>query len=243
VPTLVGTTGGDGLRRWVAGCAAAECLGMTAAAAASLMSHAFTGDARTPGAVLLVVSLAVAGGVVEGAAVGYAQHRGLVQTAPSLDRRRFVALTTLVAGLGWAAASAPAALAGDDNAAQPARLLVLGGAAGLGAVMGSLLGAAQAWPLRGLVARPGRWVGVSAAAWTPTMVIIFAGATTPSAAWPPGLVLGWAAATGLVAGAVLGAVSGALAPLLHPIGRHAVPRTPTSGPTSAMTSGPTSSRR
>jgi deazaflavin-dependent oxidoreductase (nitroreductase family) len=57
-------------------------------------------------------------------------------------------------------------------------------------------------------------MGISAAAWTPAMVIIFAGATLPDASWAtfPVIVLG--AVTGALAGAALGAVSAWMMPAL-----------------------------
>jgi hypothetical protein len=55
-------------------------------------------------------------------------------------------------------------------------------------------------------------------AWTPAMVVIFLGATTPSAGWPVAAVVGLGTVTGLAAGAVLGVVSGGFLPSLnHPI--------------------------
>ena len=63
-------------------------------------------------------------------------------------------------------------------------LLVVAGAAGLGLVMGTVLGVAQAAALRGAVPHPRRWVAANAAAWPLAMVVIFLGATTPSAGWP-----------------------------------------------------------
>jgi deazaflavin-dependent oxidoreductase (nitroreductase family) len=187
---------------------------MTAAAAATLAGRGLTGDVRSAATVLAAVSLAVAGGLVEGTAVGLAQHAALRPDAPRLPRRRFVEITVLVAGLGWAAVSLPGILAGDDGA-EPSPLLVTLGSLPLGAALGGLLGAAQSIALRGVVAHPARWTGVSAAAWTPTMAVMFAGASTAGASWPVAAVLPWATGTGLAAGAVLGLVSAWLVPSLQ----------------------------
>jgi hypothetical protein len=201
--------------RWVGLCAAAEAVGMTAAAAASTTAnHAIENPSSAPG-VAAALGLAVAGGLVEGTALGYAQARGLAGLLPAPARRRWLGATVVVAGLGWAAGSLPAVLAdGQGDGSEPPRVLVLAGAAGLGAVMGAALGAAQAWALRGHVARPWRWVGASAVAWTPAMVVVFGGASTPDADWPPGAVVGLGTLTGVAAGAVLGLVSGLFLPAL-----------------------------
>jgi hypothetical protein len=80
--------------------------------------------------------------------------------------------------------------------------------------MGALLGAAQAWALRGAAARPGRWVGANAVAWAPAMAVVFLGATAPDAGWPLQAVLGIALLTGAAAGATLGLVTGRFLPSL-----------------------------
>lgn len=208
----------SGARRvahWVVLCAVAESVGMTAAAAAARTATALTAGSTVGGArVATAWGAIVMGGLVEGTAVGLAQAAALRRTVAALDRRRWVVVTVAVAGLGWAAASAPSVLAGDDGRAGPPALVIAGGAAGLGLAMGAVLGAAQGWVLRGAVPRPWHWVGVSAAAWTPAMVVIFAGASWAPSTWPTGAVVLLGTVTGAVAGAVLGAVCGSLVPAL-----------------------------
>jgi hypothetical protein len=178
---------------------------MTAAAtAAGLARHTDTATG---------LSLVVAAGLVEGAALGTVQAWALRSIAPTLRVRLFVAITVVVAGLGWAAASAPAALAGDSDSGdggQPPLALILGGALALGLVMGSVLGAAQGVALRGAVRHPWRWVTISAAAWPPTMAVMFLGASTPGEDSPVWSLVLIGAATGVAAGSTLGAVSGLL---------------------------------
>jgi hypothetical protein len=164
------------LARWTALCAAAETVGMTAAAGAAKAAQALVGEPSTGAETTVALSLVVAGGLVEGVALGSAQAAGLRRMLPGLDRRRWVLVTVAVAGLGWAGASAPAALGGGDDGSAPPLPLVLAGATVLGAGMGAALGAAQATVLRGQVPHPGRWVGANAAAWAPAMAVIFLGA-------------------------------------------------------------------
>jgi MFS family permease len=152
-------------------------------------------------AALLVV---VGGGLVEGVALGWLQARALAGILGRRRSRRWFAATVLVAGVGWAAASAPATLTEPGEGTSPPTLVVLVAAAGLGAVMGSALGAAQAWALRGAVRHPARWIGANVAGWSLAMPVIFLGAMTAGATWPAWVVVGLGTATGLVAGAVLG---------------------------------------
>jgi hypothetical protein len=190
--------------RWVAACAAAEAVGMTAAALAARL-----GTDVAPAAGLALV---VAGGLVEGTALGTAQAVLLRRLLPRLRRARYVAATVLVAGLGWAAASAPAVLSSDEGGTTPRLPLVLLGAAGLGLVMGAGLGAVQSWALRGAAPHPWRWTTANVAAWPGAMAVIFVGATTPGEDWRLDAVLGLALVTGALAGALLGVVTGRFLP-------------------------------
>jgi hypothetical protein len=203
------------LSRWVVLCAAAEAIGMTAAATAATAAQAIAGEGAERAAVLAGLGIVVAGGLVEGIAVGGLQARGLARLWPRLPARRWLLVTTAVAGLGWAAASAPAALSGGGDGSSPPVLLVLAGALALGAAMGALLGAAQAAVLRGVVRHPWRWVTASSAAWAPAMAVIFFGATVPGTDTPVLAVAALGTLTGALAGAVLGLVSGAFLPSLE----------------------------
>jgi hypothetical protein len=202
---------------WVARCALAEAVGMTAAAAASRTGDRLVGAPATAAESAVLVALAVAGGVVEALALGVAMAGPLAALAPTLPRGRWVTVTTAVAGLSWAAGSVPAALQSDDGAATagtPPLGLILLAAAAIGLGTGALLGAAQALVVRGHVRHPWRWCAASTAAWPLPMAVIFAGAGTAGAGWPAWQVLLLAAATGAGAGGLLGLVLGRLAPTL-----------------------------
>jgi hypothetical protein len=195
------------MRRWLLACLAAEAIGMTAAALAARLGQDLVdaGGARWPALLLVVV-----GGLVEGTALGVLQGTVLASRWPRVRRGAFVALTVVVAGVGWAGASAPGVLADPDaGGTDPALGLVLLGAAGIGLVMGPVLGCAQLLALRGAVRHPWRWVVANAAAWPVAMVVIFAGATTAGAEWSVAQVAAYGTLTGALAGAGLGLVSGA----------------------------------
>lgn len=195
------------LRIWVMLLAITEAAGMTTAAAAAHVGQAVLPDPQGAGQVAGAVGLATAGGIVEGVAVGLATGYLVNRLVGQLSVRTWIGVTTAVAGLGWAAGTVPSALSTPD-ASQPPALVILAGALGMGAVLGGLLGSAQALVLRGRVAHPGRWIGANVLAWSPTMTIIFAGATAPDESWPVVAVLALAVVTGLVAGATLGLILG-----------------------------------
>ena len=188
-------------RQWIAACGLAEAIGMTAAAGAARSADAVR-DAG--GAVVVALLVVVCGGLVEGAALGLLQGGVLRRHLGGRVGRRWAVATVLGAGLGWAVASAPAAFAGQDSGVQPPLWLVVLGAAALGAAMGVVLGSAQAIALRGAVAGARRWIPVNALAWSAAMVVIFLGATFPTAEWPTLQVVLLGTGTGVLAGVVLG---------------------------------------
>lgn len=200
----MGRAGHRSIRRWVLGCAVAEAVGLTAAASAATGVAALADRPGVLGGVTVALALVVAGGLVEGLALGTVQGGLLAERWPGLRRGVFVVVTTLVAGLGWAVGSAPGVLAVDDGGPEPALWLVLAGAAGIGLVMGPVLGGAQALVLRAAVQHARRWVLANTVAWPPVMVVIFLGATRPEADWSAAAVVVTGTLTGLVAGAVLG---------------------------------------
>lgn len=196
------------LGRWTVFCALAEAVGITTAAGAARWAQELSDRPGAAGTAWVALVVIVAGGLVEGTALGAAQAWLLGAWLPALRRRRYLLVTVLVAGVGWAAASAPATLASGDRGTSPPVSLVLLGAAGLGLGMGALLGAAQAAVLGGVVPHPWRWVAANAAAWPPAMLVIFVGATSAEADWALGWVLLLGLGTGAAAGTVLGLVTG-----------------------------------
>lgn len=190
------------LASWIAACALAEGIGMTAAAAASRAAGEVGGGRL--GAALGIIVL---GGLVEGSALGALQGWWMANRFPGLSRGSWLLVTVVVAGFGWAAASLPGLGAASTDAEPPVGLVIVGAIA-LGALMGALLGAAQALVLRKHVRHPWRWVSISALAWAPVMAVIFVGAMMPDASWSTPAVILLGSATGIVAGAILGAVTG-----------------------------------
>lgn len=192
--------------RWILACAAAETIGMGASAAAARVGQDVA-DGGNAGSHWLALGVVVAGGLVEGTGLGVLQGWVLATRWPRLSRARYAALTVLVAGVGWAAASAPGVLAGDSGDAGPPVVLTVLGGLGLGVVMGPVLGAAQAVALRGVVRHPWRWVAANTAAWPAAMALIFTGASTAGADWSTPVVAAYGAATGALAGTALGLVT------------------------------------
>ncbi|MCW2761994.1 MAG: hypothetical protein JWR85_2195 [Marmoricola sp.] len=187
---------------------------MTAAAGAAKGVQTLSDRPGFIGAAAMALILVVAAGLVEGSALGIAQGSLLGNRWPALDRHLYLGATVVAAGLGWAAGSAPGILSGDDGGPQPPLLMMLAGAAGIGLVMGPLLGVAQALVLRHAVSHPWRWVAANAVAWPPAMVVIFFGASRPASDWSVLAVVTLGSVTGLVAGSCLGWLTGLWLPSL-----------------------------
>jgi hypothetical protein len=98
------------------------------------------------------------GGLVEGLSLGILQSAGLQRWLPSFSRRRWIIATTLVAGIGWAGAAAPARFGGPTEPMEPPVLVVAAGVLLPGALLGAVLGFGQAGGLRRNVRHPWRWI-------------------------------------------------------------------------------------
>lgn len=193
------TNGRGFLWRW--------CLWVTLAESFGFLVPAVVGAfVALPRPDLALVSLTAAG-IVEGAALGYAQARVLRRRLPRLSVRGWTARTALAAPVAWligmsAAESSQVWLrwpvAVQLAAGLPAALLLL-----------CSLGLAQ-WPeLRRQIAGSGWWIPGSAAAWCAGLGVFLAVATP---LWEPGqspaVVLGIGAGAGILMAATVAIVSG-----------------------------------
>ena len=190
---------------WTTATALAEAVGLASVAGASRVASSWSAEPGLRGSVGLALLLVVGAGLVEGLALGWAQGWVLGRWLPRLRRARFVVATTLVAGLGWAAGAAAAMVAPDQpGAGDPSLVLLVLGAAGVGLVMGPVLGLAQGWALQPAVRHAAAWVVASTLAWPVVMVVVFVGASLPGQEWSWAAVVATGAVTGALAGGVLG---------------------------------------
>jgi hypothetical protein len=198
---------------------------MVAAASAFALSLVWVGEPDDATTASLVVLIAMAGGAVEGAAVGVVQWLLLRGWLPGLSLR-WVAVTVAAAVVGWmlgmvpstvvslaASETTPAASATEGS--PPLWVMPLVGV-GAGLVLGALFGLAQAIVLRHHVSNASLWVWANALGWAAAMAIMFTGAGIPSTRWPWPQLLPLAAATGVLAGLAVGAVTGAFLSRLRP---------------------------
>ncbi len=197
---------------WTQACALSAMIGATAGTTAGLVDRQLDGnDAR---AQLIGLVVVVVGGLVAGLALGRSQVHVLLDVLEQ-RRRLWILVTMPVAGIGWAIASAPGGYAaGGTSTASVGLLTVVAAGLVAGAVLGTLLGAAQALVLRPLVSHPWRWVGINALAWSPAVAVIALGSWLTPDSWPWLGFLMVAPFVGAFAGFLAGRISGPLIPAL-----------------------------
>ena len=189
-------------RSWILACAVAEFIGMGSGA---LLARAASPGGEASSALPAIGGGAVTG-LIEGAALGVLQWRVLTTRFPGLAAPRWVGITTAAAVAGWTLGSLPATTS-SQGGSKPPLLLTTVLAAGLGAGMGLLFGAAQWLVLRHHARDAHMWVVANIAGWAAAMPVIFAGASAPTAETPIAAVAAIGALTGAFAGAVLGAIT------------------------------------
>ena len=174
--------------RWIAACTGGEAMGMAAVAA----TYAAI-DRGLIGPAFVWISVA---GAFEGLCLGAAQATAL---RGNVRARRWIGLTVAGAVAGYALAALGGA--GSDGAPgpEPAGWLIALAGAGLGLVMGALMGAVQV-PALPADLRSLPWIAANAVGWAPGMAAIMLAATAAGRETP----LATVALSGAVAGAVAG---------------------------------------
>lgn len=194
--------------RWVGAFTLGEVLGFGCLPAAlGLGVMTLTKDLPTTPRALVLYAVAIVGGLGEGAVVGAFQRRVLREVLPSLEGRAWVRHTALAAAGAWAAGMLAPTL-DELFTLSPAVMIALWVPAAVLILLS--IGGVQARLLRGVVARPARWLWINVAGWLAGLPWTFvAPALLPddAPAWHFGVafLLG-----GTLMGATTGAITGAL---------------------------------
>jgi len=199
--------------RWVMLCAAAELLGIAAAAAWYGVANIALGEPEAiPLRVVAWFVMALAA-VPEGLILGGLQTIGLRMFVPDVSARRWIGATILVGFLGWGIGTfipmfvvteAPAG--GSDPRAELRGAVLF--AAVFGLLIGAVFGVAQAWGLPRGGGRRLAWVIANAVGWALALPMIYGAAqiATGFSGWGARIAV-WAAG-GAAAGIVIGMVTG-----------------------------------
>lgn len=184
-------------------CSLGELLGLGFAAFVAYGVMLRAGATEDPGAQLLVALAMVGAGAAEGAITATLQWRVLVERYTALPLGRFIAFTSLVAAVGWAAGMIPPIVHSGQAApvVEPPMAVILGFASVFGATAGALFGVAQWFVLRAHAARAGRWIAANAIGWSIGLPITYVGGSVPAEGGGPLPVVLAGALSGLLAGA------------------------------------------
>jgi hypothetical protein len=204
--------GGVWWLRWVAANAGAELVGLGGSALLWAVGLLYWNDRLgvIPGAILVVVGATL----LEGTAVGVAQWAVLRSRLPRLTLASWWIATGLGALVAWTLGMIPSTmmdLTSGANGAPPFEMSdALQGvlAAGMGFVLGPILGLPQWRVLRRHVATAGWWIPANALAWAAGMPLVFAGVGWAIDAPSLPLAVVWVAVALLLAGAAVGAIHG-----------------------------------
>lgn len=198
-------------QRWILANAVAELVGLGLVAVAGYAVYAIAGPHAIEAAPLAFAALMVGFGAIEGFVVGVAQRSVLLSRLPGLAG--WTRASVVGATAAWALGVTPSLLLDAEPAGGAAHgelplALTLLLAAGLGAVAGPVLAAAQWLSLRKRVGGIAwRWLPANALAWALAMPVVFAAVELAQALGPwlaaPVVALGL-----LIAGALAGAVHG-----------------------------------
>lgn len=203
--------------RWVSANALAELIGLGATFAVDILILARVNAAHNALAAILGIVLIAATGAIEGAVVGLLQWSVIRGPFPAVTKQAWVAATIVGAVIAWFLGSLPSTLldmggqTGSTPPQEPPQALILLMAAGMGLLLGVVLGYPQWRVLRRAVRGAWLWIPANALAWTLGMPAIFAAVDRAYAAYAAGrpatavAVMGIALAlTGAIAGAVHG---------------------------------------
>jgi hypothetical protein len=202
------------LFQWIGANVLAEGLGLGATLALDGWITMQIDAYRSPAISMLGIFAFTLSGLIEGALVGLLQWSVLKQAFSTIQRKTWMQATMIGAAIAWFLGSLPSTLINmgsqvtGEAVQEPPQVLVLLMAAGMGLVLGLVLGWPQWRALRKVVQPAWVWLPANSIAWAAGMPIIFAAIdlafkqATTFAAVLTGVV-------GIIfAGAVVGAIHG-----------------------------------
>jgi hypothetical protein len=181
-------------RRWIAATALGEAAGIALVAVA----YAAVDRGLAPPMPAILVA-----GACEGLCLGLAQALVLRRAGVCGGCWMLATAAAAAVGYGLSLIGGAGGPGGDGAGAAPPVALALGAAAGVGAVMGVIMGAVQ-WNAARRQLAAAAWIARSALGWALAMPAIFLGAATVGEDWPLAAVSAAGAASGGIAGGLLG---------------------------------------
>jgi len=199
--------------KWTTACGLGEFLGIGVAAGIGFGVVMSLGEPDTLGEKLFVVLTAVVSGIIEGLVTGSLQWWILREKYRSVRARNWLLYTALGAAIGWLLGMTPSTFfLGQSNASSSpsefSSALIALLACGVGMVLGALFGFCQWLELKKHTPDAAWWIVANTMAWTIGLMIIYLGASMPTATTTLGMVVVIGTVSGLLAGLFVGAITG-----------------------------------
>jgi hypothetical protein len=199
-------------RKWVSNCALGELLGMGAAGCIAVAVNYYLGEPQSWIQKIFVLFTMLVAGSIEGTSIAVFQWRVLRHLFPGMKLIAWWKWTVAIALLGWGLGMLPSLFftqsSSTTETTEPSMWLIATMAVGGGAIAGTLFGLFQSFELRKHYSKGKWWIIANTLAWSVAMLIIFIGASWPSATTPVSLIILSAIISGCLAGMSLGVITG-----------------------------------
>ena len=201
-------------RKWVINCALGELLGIGAAVCIAVAVNYYLGEPQSLVQKIFVLFAMLIAGAIEGTSVAVFQWSVLRHLFPNMKLIAWWKRTVAIALLGWCLGMLPSLFFTQPSSTtatettEPSMWLITIMAVGGGAIAGALFGLFQSFELKKHSRKWKWWITANTVAWSVAMLIIFIGATWPSAATPVSLIILSAIISGCLAGVSLGVITG-----------------------------------
>lgn len=205
---------------WVLANAAAETIGIGAAALIAIQMSSTNTDIGAFHPLLIMLSVVLAGTLIEGVFVGLFQGITLRHFIPIW---KWTLYTSIGAGIAWILGMLPSTIMelmsiqsdmtvvseAGMNMAEVSPIATVLMAAGMGLVLGPFLAVPQWLLLRKALARPTwLWIPANMIAWAVGMIVIFGSMDYIPVDLSPLMAAIWGAGIGLVTGGIVGLIHG-----------------------------------
>jgi uncharacterized integral membrane protein len=196
--------------RWIVNCGIGELAGIGMAGSVAVALNHWLGEPQSVTQKSVVLISMLFAGALEGTSIAWFQWRVLRLLFPQMKFTPWWKWTVLIAVTGWGIGTVPSLfLSGStSSAAGPPFILIAVTAVLGGAIAGALFGLFQSFVLKKHTSQWQWWIAANAVAWPAAMLIIFTGATWPSASTPVPVIVLSAFVSGCLAGLSIGAITG-----------------------------------
>jgi hypothetical protein len=203
----------DQFRKWIINCALGELLGIGAAGSIAVAVNYFLGEPQSIMQKIFVLFTMLVAGAIEGTSIAIFQWKVLHHLFPKMKLSAWWKWTVTIALLGWGFGMLPSLFFTKSSTAtaettEPSMWLIAIVATGGGALAGALFGLFQSFELKKHSSKWKWWIIANTLAWSIAMLIIFIGASWPSATTPVSLIILSAIVSGCLAGLSLGVITG-----------------------------------